>query len=98
MLTNFDATTLRPVLDHLQSNQNDPNSINSPNFNIVKEIGQKEGWSYRDNMTLRASEGVICTYTNKEIKKEKKFWRFVDDKLYEVGTTYDLGFPKDDLS
>ena len=73
-------------------------TCHSPNFNIVKEIGQKEGWSYRDNMTLRASEGVICTYTNKEIKKEKKFWRFVDDKLYEVGTTYDLGFPKDDLS
>ena len=70
----------------------------TPNFHIVKEIGQEEGWSYRNNMTLRASEGVICTYSNIEPKQEKKFWRIVDDKLYDGGTTYDLGFPKNDPS
>ena len=70
-------------------------------FEIIKEIGQPEGWSYRENMTLRASEGIICKYENSStngVEKNMIFWRIINDTIYTVDKVNELGFPKSDPS
>jgi SAM-dependent methyltransferase len=73
----------------------------NPHFEIIKEIGQPEGWSYRENMTLRASEGIICKYENSStngVEKNMIFWRIINDTIYTVDKVNELGFPKSDPS
>ena len=58
-------------------------------FTIVKEIGQPKGWEYRADKFLKEVEGIICKYINRNLMV---FWRIMDNKLYTVKETGNLGF------